>query len=43
MKAFIRRLFVSGNVHHGGRSVSEYEPVESESGGVMGLFVYMTR
>jgi hypothetical protein len=37
----MRRLYVSGIVHHGRRSVARYGAAESEIGGVMGLVVYI--
>jgi len=43
VKTCMQRLYVSGIVHYGRRGVVECYPVESEIGGVMGLFVYMTQ
>ncbi len=43
VKACILSRSSSGMVHHGGRRVACLGPVESASGGVVGLAVYMTQ
>jgi len=43
VKSCMQCLYVSGIVHHGGRGVIDRGPVESETCGVTGLFVYMTQ
>jgi hypothetical protein len=43
VKACMQCLSNFGIVHHGGRSVAESGPVESDISGVMGLFVCMTK
>ncbi len=42
VNACMQCLSVLGIFHHGWRSVSERDPVESGIGEVMGLLVYMT-